>query len=551
MLRLVIFLSRGLLRRQGVDMESLQAIVQTKLTMDKRRVHMQWKPRQQNENRNHLLMVMLVYGLFGLFIGVLILKLPSFLLAMILAHTYFIFMMAMTLITDFATVMLDTTDNQVILPRPVSSRTVFMARLLHILIYLLQFTIALALVPVIFTAFKYGVLTGIGMCFTALLSVLLAVFFTYLLYLLILRFSSEAKLRDIITYFQIAVTVVFTVGLQILPRMISLLNFDFALHWYSYLLPPVWMAMALETLYTLQAGWLHLLMTALAVFLPLLLFWILNRFLAPSFARKLAAMNTESAQNKPQVPVAGVKKERSVSARVSGIFCRSAVEKGAFETTWKITGRDKSFRLQFYPSLGYIPVFIFIFVFKTGEKAAATWANLANTENYLWFIYLPVFTIGNALIFIPFNENYAASWIYHSMPVERPGELIAGSLKAVFAKYFIPVYLIMMAFCVYIWGIAVVDDFVFGVFSNILCYLLLSLFSDHYLPFSRPPNTQMQTGRFVRAILQMLMIGALVGLHYLLIKRPLIMYAVLPFIIGACFLLARRLQRIPWNKIAV
>jgi hypothetical protein len=388
------------------------------------------------------------------------------------------------------------------------------------------------------------------MCFTALLSVLLAVFFTYLLYLLILRFSNEQKLRDIVTYFQIAVTVIFTVGLQILPRMIHLLNFNFALHWYSYLLPPVWMALALEGLYTLQPTGLHLGMAALAVLLPPLLFWILNRFLAPSFSRKLAAMNTEAVQAKP-VTMAVAQKERSFSGRISGLFCRSAVEKGAFETTWKITGRDKSFRLQFYPSLGYIPVFIFIFVFKTGEKAAGVWANLGHTENYLWFIYLPVFTIANALIFISFNENYAASWIYHSMPVERPGELITGAVKALFVKYFIPIYLVLLAFCLYIWGIAIVDDFVFGVFNNILCYLLLTTFSDYYLPFSRQPSTQAQTGRFVRAIIQMLLIGALVVLHYLLIKRPLIMYALLPCVIGACFLLARRLLRLPWNKIAV
>ena len=62
----------------------------------------------------------------------------------IIVHTYIIFMMAMTLVTDFATVLLDTTDNQVILPRPVSSKTLFMARLVHILLYLLQFTIALS-----------------------------------------------------------------------------------------------------------------------------------------------------------------------------------------------------------------------------------------------------------------------------------------------------------------------------------------------------------------------------------------------------------------------
>ena len=61
LLKLVLFLSRGLLRRQGIDMESLHAIVQTKLTMDKRRVYMQWKQRQQKENGNRLGWVLLTY----------------------------------------------------------------------------------------------------------------------------------------------------------------------------------------------------------------------------------------------------------------------------------------------------------------------------------------------------------------------------------------------------------------------------------------------------------------------------------------------------------
>ncbi len=551
LLKIIVYLCGGALRKQGIDMESLEAIVETKLTMDKRRVYMQWKQRQQKENRNHMTAVLLTYGLFGIFIGVLIISVPSFMISMIIAHSYFIFMMAMTLVTDFSTVLLDTTDNQVVLPRPVSSKTLFMARLVHILIYLLQFTIALAAVPVAATFYKYGILTGAGMCFTALLSVLLAVFLTYLLYLLILRFSNEEKVKEVITYFQIVMTVIFTVGIQVLPRLISQLNFRYSPHWYFYLLPPVWMATALEMLYTLKADGLHLAMTGLAVLPPLFLFWVLNRFLAPSFTRKLSVLNTDGAQTK--TAVAGeVKKEQSVSRRLSAVFCRSAVEKGAFETTWKITGRDKAFRMQFYPSLGYIPVFIFIFVFKNGQHAATAWATLGSTSNYLWFIYIPVFTIATSIMLVSFNENYAASWIYHSTPLERPGELIAGALKALFAKYYIPVYLLLMAFSMYIWGPGICGDFLFGIFNNILCYLLLARLSDHYLPFSRQPNTRMQTGRFMQAILQMILIGILVGLHYLLLKYcHWAMYALLPLTITGCFLLLRQMQRLPWKKIAI
>jgi hypothetical protein len=468
---------------------------------------------------------------------------------MIIVHSYIIFMMSMTLITDFASVLLDTTDNQVILPRPVNSKTLFMARLVHILIYLLQFTIALAVVPVGCTFFKFGVLTGLGLCITALLSVLVAVFFTYLLYLFILRFSNEQKVKEIITYFQIVMTVIFTVGLQILPRILNVFNFELHLHWYSYLLPPVWMALALEMLHTLQVDSLHLLMTALSVFLPILLFWILNRFLAPSFARKLSAMNTDGAQSKQELTE--VKQGKSVSGVLSGIFCRDKVEQGAFEMTWKMTGRDKSFRLQFYPSLGYIVVFVFIFVFKNGQHMGETWSHLGSTNSYLWFIYLPLFTISNSLLLVSYNENYMASWVYHSLPVEHPGQLITGSAKSLLVKYFIIVYLLLFAICLYVWGIAIADDFLFGFFNNVLCFLLFAYWADHFLPFSRQPNTQQQSGRFVRVMLQLAVVAALVGLHYLLIPHPWIMYALMPFIIGGCFLLLRKLQRLPWRKIAI
>ena len=108
-----------------------------------------------------------------------------------------------------------------------------------------------------------------------------------------------------------------------------------------------------------------------------------------------------------------------------------------------------------------------------------------------------------------------------------------------------------MAFCVYVWGVAVVDDFVFGLFDNILCFLLLSVLTDRYLPFSRQPSTQATTGRLVRTILQFVLIGLLVALHYVLTNHAWIMYALLPLVIGACVLLTRGLQRTPWNKIAI
>jgi ABC-2 type transport system permease protein len=547
-----VYLFRSIFNKLGVDFNRMMAIVEIKLLMDRRRVYMNWKQQQQKkESDTHLTVVLLVYAFFGLLIGVAVYFIPSIILSMIFLHAYILFMMAMTLITDFSTVLLDTADNQVILPKPVSGKTLFMARLVHILIYLLQFTIAIASFPVIATLIKYGVATGLGSIITVLLTVLLAVFFTYFIYLLILRFSSEEKVKEIITYFQIIMTVAFTLGYQILPRLINLkeLTTDFELGTASYFLPPVWMALTLDAINNFNFDWLHLTMIALATILPLTGFWLMNKYLAPVFAARLQAMQTAASKRITSITLQSAQK--SVSSSLSKIFCNNIIEKASFEFTWKMTGRDKSFKLQFYPSLAYIIVFLFIFVFKSGRSLQSNWEALPNTNNFMWLIYLPMFTISSSIILVAFNENYIASWLYHSTPIKNPGAVVAGSIKSLFVKYFIPVYLFMFAFAFYIWGIAITDDFVFGFANNLLCYLVFCFFSEHYLPFSRQPSTQQQTGRLLRMILQMLIVGILVGVHYFTIKSTTVFYILLPLLLTGSWLLLKKIQQLPWKKIAV
>ncbi|MFT3702000.1 MAG: hypothetical protein QM802_06510 [Agriterribacter sp.] len=537
--------------KQGVNITQLYTIVETKMIMDKRRVYLNWRRQGQSENQNHLTMVLLVYSFFSVFIGIMILSLPSFLLAMIFLHGYIIFMMAMTLITDFSAVLLDTTDADIVLPKPVNSKTLFMARQVHILLYLLQFTIAFTLIPIVCTGFKYGILTALASVVTVVLSVLLAVFFTYLLYLAILRFSNEAKIREIINWFQIGMSIVIALSFQVLPRMIDVTKLadNFQLHWYSYLLPPVWMAVTLETVVTLHADAIHLSMIGVAFLLPVLLFWLLNRYLAPYFTRRLSMLSNNSSAVSKHV------KEKtttnSISERLSAFLGKNSIIKAGFETTWKITSRDKFFRLQFYPSLGLIAVFVFIFVFKSGKDVAETWRQMPESSSFLWFIYLPVFTIANAILFVSFSEQFAASWVYYSTPLQKPGELILGSLISLFIKYFLLIYCMLAAFCLFIWGWQVVDDFIFGIVNDYLCFLIWATVGQKYLPFSRQPNTRQQTGRFLLVMLQMIMISLLVGLHYLVFKRPLLMYIVFPVIVFICWLLQRNLRRLSWKKIAV
>ena len=547
----ILKLFPGLFSRQGVDVYQLFDIVETKLMMDKRRVQFQFRQQEEkkNENKNRLTYVFLLYAFFSLFIAVMIFSIDGIIVTTTIFHAYLLFMMAMTLVTDFSSVLLDTTDNLVILPRPVSGKTLFVSRMVHVFIYLFQFSFFISCIPVISIFIKFGIVTGLVSIVTSFSTVLLSVFFTYLLYLLILRFSNEKKLREIITYFQIVMTILFMAGYQVVPRLIDLSDIDgnFSLHWYSYIAPPVWMAVALESVYQHIYDTIHISMILISVLLPALLFWVLNKYFAPSFARKLAAVQEDGTiQSKTRT---GIGTKRKISERISSFICKSPIERASFETTWKISARDKQFRLQFYPLLGYLVVLIFLFT--RGGRGEDFWENLRSGNKFLWLIYIPQFMLNSSLGFIAFNENYQAAWVYFSSPVDRPGLLVTGSLKTLVAKFFVPVFIILFGFSLVIWGIKIIDDFAFGLLINVNCFLAMAILSKHYLPFSMQPNVQQQSGKFINTIILFLLIGILIGLHWLGLAFPVVLYILMPILLITAYFMLRNLQQLKWKDIVM
>jgi len=559
----ILRLMKPLLGIGGSDFDQMMVIVETKLLMDKRRVYMNWRNSQQKEGRNQMSRVLLFYFVIGILMGSLVYVLDNFLTVMVFMHAYFLFMMAMTLITDFSSVLLDTTDNLIIFSRPVSSKAVFMARMVHILIYLLQFTIAIGAGGWIFAFLKYGMVSGFVFLSTSILTVLLAVFLTYFLYLGIFRFSNEQRVKDIVTYFQIGMTIFFTLGFQLFPRMINMVDIRHAVEFrgWAFVLPPVWMSLTNEAFLNRNFDSLHVWMICISVIVPLLSFRILNRFLAPLFVRKLSILQNDRSSLIGRTDK-GLGEELShgsistgsrstISSLFSSLVCKGFVEGASFETTWMMTSRDKGFRMQFYPGLAYILMFFLVFVLKGKGDIMANWHDLPGTQNFLWLIYLPMMTISSGITLISFNEHFNASWIFHSSPLSSPGSIIAGAAKSIFFKYFIPVYMIMCALCLFIWGTEVVDDLVFGFFCNGLCYTFFVNVSDHYLPFSRQPNVRQQSGRFAKAMIQLMVVSLLVGVHYLLIGRSILLLALAPVMAIIMLYFIHRIQTLPWSAIKI
>lgn len=537
------------LKPRGVDIGQLRTITEVKLLMDSRRTPPQWKKQQQKQMKNPMIFSMIMYAIMSTVIGVQAFLVPSMLLVQIIFFSTVFTLLLMTLITDFSSVLLDTTDNSVLIPKPISSKTIFLARVLHISIYLSQFFISIATIPVIIFAIKYGWIAGITSLLGAILMALMSICIAYLAYGLLLRIVSEQKLKDIIGYFQIVLSVAFMLSFQILPSMLKFeLGYTFEPNTLILCLPPTWPAMMVESFAYTQFDSTHLLMIALSFATPILGLWFVFKFLAPSFAKKLAAMG-DSGESSVKTSKPNKQNKFSLSNFWNRLVCKDGTEAAGFDLVWKITSRDKGFKVAFYPGLAYLFIFFFITVFKSGRGFAQVWETLPNSNSFLWLVYLPTMISTTAIYVIPMYENFTAAWIYNSAPIKTPGNLVSAAAKVVLTKFFFPIYLVMLAFAYYVWGYKILDDFLLGVINNISLFYIVYLLNDISLPFSQKPNIKQQSGKLVKTILQFLLIGGMVGLHYLALKVSFLVLAlILPAGIASYFL-HKKLLNLPWDKI--
>ena len=132
-----------------MDYAQLRAIVATKLLMDNRRQRVAYRRNESASTGNSFGINLVFYTIFGGLVAMAMSSIASFIISMIVFYTYIMVMISMTLITDFSSILLDTSDNTIILPRPVDSRTLFAARLTHILLYLGQLGLGLTVIPAI------------------------------------------------------------------------------------------------------------------------------------------------------------------------------------------------------------------------------------------------------------------------------------------------------------------------------------------------------------------------------------------------------------------
>lgn len=527
----------------GVNYDQLRSIVEAKLTMDNRRHVIGYARRQTTTPQNTFFTTFLIYMLFGCFPALMIISFPSMTLSLMFFFSYLMMMITMTLVTDFSSVLLDTSDNTILLPRPVDSRTVFAARIVHISAYLAQLTFGLSVAPLLAMAISYKPIVLLVFIAGILLSVVFALCLTNAVYLLVLRFASEEKIRNIINYLQIGMTITVVGAYQLGPRMIARLDGQsFAIDRWSLLIPPAWMTGMVEAVQTQSWDGLHSGLSILALCVPIAGLYMVNRYLSPAFSRKLALVGAAGRRRLTRRPGG---KGVPLSRRLSRLMTTSHIEQSAFELVYALVGRDRKIKLKTYPAIGYLLVFAALFVIR-GPNAFG-----AGQYYHLAMVYMIVLVLQMVIHEVSYSDEFRASWIFFAAPVARPGDILAGTFKAVFVRFFLPGYTFCTAIVLFIWGVSVniAIDLAAG-FLNI-CILLLAflILKDHYMPFSLSPAMRTQSGRFARMLFLTVPMFGLVFIHYNLAKWPMVLAAAVPFQIVIVIVLTRLYRSVEWKDV--
>ncbi|MBP2022946.1 hypothetical protein J2Z44_002771 [Clostridium punense] len=511
---------KSIFKKLGVDYEVMRKILQIKLLMDGRRVPTVFaandNKKSEKDNSNRFLKSLWVYILIGLMLIPFILMESSYLYQMSIVFGIIMFLIMSSLISDFSSVLLDVRDKNIIGTKPVDSRTLNFAKTIHVSLYMFYVTIALILPALIASVSKHGILFTLMFIVAVIFLDMFIIVLTSFLYLIILRFFDGEKLKDVINYFQIILSLVIAIGYQMVGRLFQVaeMNVQFTPKWWQYLLPPVWFAAPFEIMKKSEINLVYGILSVMAVVVPITAIAFYVKSMA-MFEENLQKMTNNSGKRK--------KVKRKPGELISKILCRSKEERLFFRFTSDMIKNEREFKLKVYPSLGLAIIFPFIFIFQ--RLSMSSFAEISKGKSY-FFIYFTGMMLSSIIIMVKYSGNYKGAWIYKTMPINNYKPVFKGTMKALIAKLFLPIFLFQAAVFIAIFGVRITGDLVV-ILLNMMSYTLLCFMTmKKGLPFSQPYDAAKQSDVGINFIL-MFVIGAIWVAHYFIGKMDYSFYILL------------------------
>jgi hypothetical protein len=506
--RILKFLDKfkGIFEKFHIDYETMRKIIQIKLIMDSRRVptvlnNRARKNKKSEDDKNSSGRVSIVYIFISLIMIPFIFIKANYAFSMSFVFAIVMFMLMTTLIADFSSVLLDLRDKNIIASRPVEGKTVSMAKIIHICIYIFSLTISLTGIPLIISLFVHGVVFFIIFLLEIILMDLLVIMITALLYLAILRFFDGEKLKDIINYVQIILSITLTIGYQFLGRLFNIvkLNVTFVPKWWQYFIVPMWFGGSFQLIINGNYNIYYIIFLLLAVCVPILSICLYLK-LMPTFEK-----NLQKLENNGEI----TKAKSKFTDKLANIVCFTKIERTFFKFTTDMIKNEREFKLKVYPSLGLSIIFPFIFMFNRNTS----FSSIRSGKGFI-MIYFCALMLPTVVMMVKYSKEYKGAWIYKVTPIKDTGDIYRGTFKSLILKLICPIFILEGIIFIAIFGLRIFPDLIL-VFLNMMLYTVVCFKAfKKALPFSIPYATAKQSEGIIMIPI-MILLGVLGLIHFL------------------------------------
>lgn len=530
----ILPLFRSVFVRLGVNFEQLLAIVTAKLTVDNR---IDKSGRTNKDVSNALMKQGIIYGITG----------PLFFLAgslkgdlpvtLLFFHSFLMLMLIMSFLMEYSQLLFNQNDNHILQHLPVNSKTILAARIVSMLVYMLFLVGCMSIIPLVIVIFWKGVIAGGWFIVSVFLNTIFTLLLANVIYLGGMRFVPTEKFQRVMSYAQIVLIAGVTLSYQVVGRLVMYIQMDM-MHpeLWMYFTPPCYFLSLTSMVKEPTAGTFLLAGIGLVVTVLLLIFTI--RYLAPYFSVKVSTIGEYTP-----VRVRRVRGRVRFAYALARIFARNSLQTTGFMLAWRMTRDNLKYRQGVLPMMIYAVVLAVFFVFSQDRVAAGNFGQF-------FPLYLMVMINVGILSNMSIMEKGDLLWLYRSKPLARPGAIILGGFKALYVKYFLPVFILLGAVFTGVFGWEMLGDIYLILAMTSLISLFYLRISGLLFPFSKEKGTVDSGGNVMKMIVLMLLLVVVGVIHAAVRGIPWGLVGVGTLSRIGVWILSRMICRVSWQRIA-
>jgi hypothetical protein len=491
-----------LYRKFDVDFDQMRFIVDTKMKMDARQenpIENAWNNGANKKERNSFFSSLWIYALISLFMVVMFVY-DNYIFQYTAYFSYLFFMMLAILVAHFSNVLLDPKDQEQIGTKPVSAKTLGAAKATHIGMYLVAFSLAIGGPMMVASFLANGALMGILTVLLTLVAAIWCLFLTILVYAFVLRHFDGEKLKNMISYSQIGVSVFMIMGYHVMGDLFQVIDPDsflveMNLQWWHILVFPMWFVAPYGIIEEGFNG-------TFGVYLGLLLVGtigliLLYRAYSDKIDRNLQKIHSDGSK--------GNKKSRLASFYAK-VVCQIQ-ERPYFHFAWQLTKHEREFKTRLYPSIASALIFPVIMMWTT-----ITSGDFQAFEDLGWLAYTPYFVtmmVPMTSMTIRYSNNYKARWMFMIGPEKADTYIIRGVFKAMYMKLLLPVYGVTSVVVLFFTGMSTLPILINGLFILGIVFYVDMAITLNNVPFTQAYNASEANRGCLASII--FFIGALIG----------------------------------------